>query len=52
MVAFRLASGGWWGGDPEKVLQAPVEQVMIALQYEKYKSDYEAVYVELNREKA
>jgi hypothetical protein len=47
---MRLASAGWWGGDPEKILQAPADVVMAALQYEQFKIDYESAYVEMNRE--
>ncbi len=49
---MRLASAGWFGGDPEKVLQAPVDIVLAAAQYQIFKADYEEVYMELNREKA
>lgn len=46
---MRLASAGWWGGDPEKVLQAPADLVMGAMHYEAFRADYEKAYVEINR---
>lgn len=49
-TAMRLASSGWWGGNPERILRAPADVVIAALQYEDFKSDYEAAYIELNRE--
>ena len=38
---MKLAKGSWWGGDPGKVLEAPADEVMLAVQYENFKSDYE-----------
>ena len=42
MVALRLANGGWWGGDLGAVMRAPADEVMLAMQYENFKGDYEA----------
>lgn len=50
-MAMRLASSGWWGGDPEKVLSAPADLVMAAAQYEFFKAEYERTYMEMNKEK-
>jgi len=50
-VALRLASAGYCGGDPEKVLDMRADLVTAALQYEVFKADYERQYVELNRER-
>lgn len=47
---MRLASDGWWDGNPEKVLQAPADLVMAAAQYGTFKTEYEKAYIELNRE--
>jgi hypothetical protein len=49
LVALRLASSGYGGGDPAKVRAMQVGDVLAAVQYEIFKSEYEKVYVELNR---
>lgn len=51
VVALRLAREGYAGGDPEKVLQMRADFVMAALQYEKFRSDYERKFISLNSEK-
>jgi len=38
-----------WGGDPGKVLEAPVDLVLAAAQYEGFKADYERAFIELNK---
>jgi hypothetical protein len=45
-----VAKAGYYGGDPEKVLSARVDIVMDLIDYEAFTSDYEARYMELNRE--
>jgi hypothetical protein len=52
VVALRLASAGWWEGNPEKVMQAPADLVMGAMQYEAFRADYEKAYIEINKERA
>lgn len=42
ILALRLANGSWWGGDPGAILRAPADEVMLAVQYENFKSDYES----------
>lgn len=51
MVALRLAHEGYGGGDPEKVLRMRADIVLAAIQYEKFRSDYERAYFDLNRER-
>lgn len=41
ILALRLAKGGWWGGDPDAVLGAPADRVMLAVQYEGFTANYE-----------
>lgn len=48
-MALRLAKDGWWGGDPGKVLAAPVEEVLEAVAYEGFVSDYERELIRLNK---
>lgn len=49
-VALRLARQGYGSGDPRRVLRMPSDIVLAALQYENFLADYEAAYIELNRE--
>lgn len=49
-MALRLASAGYGGGDPEKVLAMRADLVLAALQYEMFKQDYERRWLELNTE--
>jgi hypothetical protein len=46
-----LAKAGFFGGNPEHVLSAPVAVVQAILDYEEFASDYEAEYLALNKEK-
>lgn len=52
MVALRLAKGGWWGGDPGKILLAPADEVLNAVEYEQFKADFENAVIELNKKGA
>ena len=49
--ALRLAKAGWFGGDPEKVLEAPGDIVLAILQYETFSAQYERRFIEINRER-
>lgn len=49
-LALRLASAGYCGGDPERVLQMRADLFVGALQYEKFKDDYQNTFIEMNRE--
>lgn len=49
-MALRLASAGYGGGDPERIMQMRADWVVKAAQYEAFKSDYQDVYIEMNRE--
>lgn len=52
VIALRLAKAGYWGGDPEKVLEARVDMVMAAAGHETFLADYERAFIRLNRERA
>lgn len=49
LVALRISKAGYYGGDPEKVLNARIDHVLSILEYEAFNNDYEKVYVELNK---
>jgi len=46
---LRLAKSGYYGGDPGAVKKASVVDVLNALAYEGFVSDYEAIEYELNK---
>ena len=48
-VALRVAKAGYFGGDPERVLNARVDLVMAALEYEAFTADYEREYIRINK---
>lgn len=48
-VAVRLAKAGYFGGDPEQVMNAPVDVVQSILDYEGFESAYEEEYIALNK---
>jgi hypothetical protein len=43
----KLAKLGYYGGDPDKVMQAPVNTVMKILHYEVFENDLMQAYSEL-----
>ncbi len=48
MVALRLCKSGY--GRPDQILRMPTDVVLTALEYERFLKDYEAEFIELNRE--
>ena len=48
-IALRLAKGGWWGADPGAVMRAPADEVVLAVQYEDFKGEYESEMLRLNK---
>jgi hypothetical protein len=49
MFALSLAKAGYYGGDPEKVLQARVDIVLSLMQYESFRNDYQEVEYFINK---
>jgi hypothetical protein len=45
-----LAKAGWWGSNPTRILNAPVDEVINAYHYEIFTREFEQTYIELNRE--
>lgn len=48
-MALKLAKAGWWGGDPGAVKRAPLDEVLTAVEYLDFTSDYEAAWIELGK---
>ena len=49
-IALRLAKEGYYGGDPRRVLKAPVQDVLMVENYLIFGIEYEAAEVEINKE--
>ena len=49
-ISLILAKSGFYGGDPDKVLDAPIDKVLQAYQYEMFLREYETTARELNKE--
>lgn len=49
LVAVRLAKQGYYDGDPQKVLNAPVDVVEAIISYENFEIDYKEEYLRLNK---
>lgn len=47
---MALAESGYYGGNPETVLNAQFDIVYKTYQYEMFKREYEETYDELNKE--
>ena len=41
-IALRLAKAGYYGGDPSKVLKAPIDIVLRTVEYEAFENNYNA----------
>lgn len=48
-MALQLASAGFCGGEPEKVLQTSVSWVVKMMQFVTFKGTYERTFIERNR---
>lgn len=48
-MALQLASAGYGGGDPEKVLQMSVTWVVKIMKFVTFKADYERTFIERNK---
>jgi len=46
-----LAKEGYFNGNPQDILNAPVNVVQSILEYENFVYDYEQEYIALNKEK-
>jgi len=50
-VAIRLAKDGYYGGDPQAILNAPVSIIQSLIDYQRFTSHYEDEYLALNKVK-
>lgn len=50
LVALKIAKSGYYNGDPANVLNAQVDHVLSVLEYEAFNTDFEKVYIEMNKE--
>lgn len=48
-MALSLAKDGWWGGDPGKVLAAPVDEVLEAVAYDRFRVQYQNEMIRLSK---
>ena len=49
-LSLKLAKAGYFEGNPDKVLLAPVQTVLNVLHYESFDNDYFETYQALNKE--
>ena len=49
-MALGLAKAGYYGGDPAQVLGARVDHVLSCIAFERFRSEYQDVEYELNRD--
>lgn len=47
-IAIGIAKKGFYGGDPEKVLNAPVSMIQSIERFEAFENDYVDTFKELN----
>lgn len=47
---MRLAKSGYFGGNPDNVLNAPASTVLHIVNYESFENEYENAYTEMNKE--
>ncbi len=48
VIALKLSRAGY--GRPDEILKMPTDIVLAALNYEQFVNEYEAEFIELNRE--
>lgn len=46
-IALRLAKIGFYGGNPERILKAPVDIVLRMLDYEQFEADLSKAYEDI-----
>jgi len=46
---MKLAKAGYYGGNPDAVLEAPLNTVLAIIQYENFTRDVESAFRDLNQ---
>jgi hypothetical protein len=49
IIALSVAKAGYYGGNLQTIMKAPLDLVLAAYEYEIFLKDYEAHYIELNK---
>ena len=49
LYPLRLAREGFWGGDIQKVSEAPTNQVLDVWEFINFQAEYEETAIELNK---
>jgi len=49
-IAFRLAKAGYYNGDPQKILKAPIDIIIGILNYEAFEMDLKEAWNEIIEE--
>lgn len=50
IICLKIAKMGYYGGNPDFVRKAPVDDIISILDYENYNIEYEKKFADLNRE--
>lgn len=45
---MKLSEAGFYGGDPDKIMKAPVLTILNIIRYKAFQKDWDSVYQSLN----
>jgi len=49
IIAFKLARNGYYQGDPDRVLKARVDRVLMLAHYDHFNTVFEETYYQINK---
>ena len=49
-MVYSLAKANWYGGNPSNIYKAPIDEVILAYQFEVMSRDYEITDIMINME--
>jgi hypothetical protein len=49
-IALKIAEAGFYGGDPQRVLDAPVDMILNILRFREFQADYDKMFQAMNEE--